>query len=128
MRFRLQFRITNPEVLRETVKSHGHNLVNGLNNLLRDIEAGDGQLRVKMTDPTAFEVGHNVGTTPGKVIFQNELIQLLQFNPTTKEVLKRPLLIIPPWINKYYILDLRQSNSFIKWLPTRGIRCSSSPG
>ena len=114
------FAMTNPEVLRETVKTHGQNLLNGFNNLLRDIEEGDGQLRVKMTDPTAFEVGHNVGTTPGKVIFQNELMQLLQFNPTTTEVLKRPLLIIPPWINKFYILDLRQSNSFIKWATDQG--------
>ncbi len=114
------FAITNPEVLRETVKSHGHNLLSGLNNLLRDIEAGDGQLRVKMSDPTAFEIGRNVGTTPGKVVFQNELIQLLQFEPTTDKVLKRPLLIVPPWINKYYILDLRQSNSFIKWATDQG--------
>jgi len=114
------FALTNPEVLRETVKSHGQNLLNGFNNLLRDIEDGDGQLRVKMTDPTAFEIGRNVGTTPGKVVFQNDLIQLLQFNPTTKDVLKRPLLIIPPWINKYYILDLRQSNSFIKWATDQG--------
>ncbi|MDD5175122.1 MAG: class I poly(R)-hydroxyalkanoic acid synthase [Sterolibacterium sp.] len=114
------FAITNPEVLRETLNSHGQNLLNGFNNLLRDIEDGDGQLRVKMADPNAFEVGRNVGTTPGKVVFQNDLIQLLQFNPTTKEVLKRPLLIIPPWINKYYILDLRQSNSFIKWATGQG--------
>ena len=114
------FAITNPEVLRETVRSHGHNLLNGFNNLLRDIEAGDGQLRVKMTDPSAFEVGRNVGTTPGKVVFQNELIQLLQFNPTTEKVRKRPLLIVPPWINKFYILDLRQSNSFIKWATDQG--------
>ncbi|SMB21837.1 Poly-beta-hydroxybutyrate polymerase [Sterolibacterium denitrificans] len=114
------FAVTNPEVLRETVKSHGQNLLNGFNNLLRDIEAGDGQLRVKMTDPEAFEVGRNVGTTPGKVIFQNELMQLIQFEPATKEVYKRPLLIIPPWINKYYILDLRPSNSFIKWALEQG--------
>ena len=114
------FALTNPEVLRETVNSHGQNLLNGFNNLLRDIEDGEGQLRVKMTDPAAFEIGVNVGTTPGKVVFQNDLIQLLQFNPTTKEVLKRPLLIIPPWINKYYILDLRQSNSFIKWATDQG--------
>ena len=114
------FALTNPEVLRETARSHGQNLLNGFNNLLRDIEDGDGQLRVKMTDPDAFEIGRNVGTTPGKVVFQNDLIQLLQFNPTTKNVLKRPLLIIPPWINKYYILDLRQSNSFIKWATDQG--------
>ena len=114
------FALTNPEVFRETVKTHGQNLLKGFNNLLRDIEEGDGQLRVKMTDPTAFELGHNVAVTPGKVVFQNELIQLLQFNPTTKEQYKRPLLIMPPWINKYYILDLRQSNSFIKWATDQG--------
>ena len=114
------FALTNPEVFRETVKSHGQNLLKGFNNLLRDIEEGDGQLRVKMTDPTAFELGRNVAVTPGKVVFQNELIQLLQFNPTTTEQYRRPLLIMPPWINKYYILDLRQSNSFIKWATDQG--------
>ncbi len=114
------FALTNPEVFRETVKSHGQNLVKGFNNLLRDIEEGDGNLRIKMTDTTAFELGKNVGTTPGKVVFQNDLIQLLQFNPTTKEHYKRPLLIFPPWINKYYILDLREKNSFIKWATDQG--------
>ncbi len=114
------FVLTNPEVFRETVKSHGRNLLKGFNNLLRDIEEGDGQLRVKMTDPAAFELGRNVAVTPGKVVFQNELIQLLQFNPTTQQQYRRPLLIIPPWINKYYILDLRQSNSFIKWATDQG--------
>ena len=114
------FAATNPEVLRETASSHGQNLLRGFNNLLRDIEEGDGQLRVKMTDPTAFEMGRNVATTPGKVIFQNEMIQLIQFNPSTKQQYKRPLLIIPPWINKYYILDLRESNSFIKWATDQG--------
>jgi polyhydroxyalkanoate synthase len=107
-------------VLRETVKSHGQNLLKGLNNLLRDIEDGDGQLRVKMTDTSAFELGKNVATTPGKVVFQNEMIQLLQFTPTTKEQYKRPLLIIPPWINKFYILDLREKNSYIKWATDQG--------
>ncbi len=114
------FAMTNPEVFRETVKSHGQNLVKGFNNLLRDIEEGEGQLRVKMTDPTAFELGRNVATTPGKVIFQNEMIQLLQFNPTTKNQFKKPLLIVPPWINKYYILDLREKNSYIKWATDQG--------
>lgn len=114
------FAITNPEVLRETVKSHGQNLLKGFNNLLRDIEEGDGQLRVKMTDTKDFELGRNVATTPGKVVFQNELIQLLQFSPTTQKQFKRPLLIIPPWINKYYILDLRENNSFIKWATDQG--------
>jgi polyhydroxyalkanoate synthase len=114
------FAVTNPEVLRETANSHGQNLLNGFNNLLRDIEEGDGQLRVKMSDPTAFEVGRNVGTTQGKVVFQNDLIQLIQFNPTTEKQYKRPLLIVPPWINKYYILDLRPKNSFIKWATDQG--------
>jgi len=111
---------TNPEVFRETVNSHGQNLLKGFNNLLRDIEAGDGQLRVRMTDTTAFELGRNVATTPGKVIFQNDLIQLLQFAPAAKTQFKRPLLIVPPWINKYYILDLREKNSFIKWAVDQG--------
>jgi polyhydroxyalkanoate synthase len=114
------FAMTNPEVFRETVKSHGQNLVKGFNNLLRDVEEGDGQLRIKMTDTTAFELGKNVATTPGKVVFQNDLFQLLQYTPTTKEQYKRPLLIFPPWINKYYILDLREKNSFIKWATDQG--------
>ena len=114
------FALTNPEVFRETVKSHGQNLIKGFNNLLRDIEDGDGQLRIKMTDVQAFELGRNVATTPGKVVFQNELMQLLQYTPTTKEVAKRPLLIVPPWINKYYVLDLREKNSMIKWAVEQG--------
>jgi len=111
---------TNPEVFRETVKSHGQNLLKGFNNLLRDMEDGDGRLRVKMTDTTAFELGKNVATTPGKVVFQNDLFQLLQYTPTSKTQFKRPLLIVPPWINKYYILDLRDKNSYIKWATDQG--------
>jgi polyhydroxyalkanoate synthase len=114
------FVLTNPEVFRETVRTHGQNLLKGFSNLLRDLEEGDGQLRVKMTDPSAFELGKNVAVTPGKVVFQNELIQLLQYNPTTHTQYRRPLLIIPPWINKYYILDLRQSNSFVKYATDQG--------
>lgn len=114
------FAITNPEVFRETVKSQGQNLVKGLNNLLRDIEDGGGNLRVKMTDTTAFELGKNVATTPGKVVFENEMMQLLQYTPTTDKALKRPLLIVPPWINKFYILDLREKNSYIKWAVEQG--------
>jgi len=114
------FAHTNPEVFRETVKSHGQNLLKGFNNLLRDIEDGDGQLRVKMTDTTVFELGRNVATTPGKVVFQNDLFQLLQYTPTTQTQHKRPLLIVPPWINKYYILDLRDKNSWIKWCTDQG--------
>ena len=114
------FALTNPEVLREMARTQGQNLLQGLSNLLRDIDEGDGQLRVKMTDHAAFELGRNVGATPGKVVFQNEMLQLLQFNPTTAQQYKRPLLIVPPWINKYYILDLKQSNSFIKWATDQG--------
>jgi len=115
------FVMTNPEVLRETVATGGQNLVKGLNNLLEDLESGDGkQVRVKMTDPSAFQVGGNLAVTPGKVVYQNDLIQLIQYTPTTKEVAKRPLLIIPPWINKYYILDLKPANSFIKWAVDQG--------
>ncbi|MBI1907102.1 MAG: class I poly(R)-hydroxyalkanoic acid synthase [Rhodocyclales bacterium] len=114
------FAMTNPEVFRETVKSHGQNLLNGLNNLLRDMEDGDGQLRVKMTDTSAFELGKNVATTPGKVVFQTDMMQLIQYAPSTDKVLKRPLLIVPPWINKFYILDLREKNSYIKWCVDQG--------
>src|SRR5690242_9836448 len=114
------FALTNPEVFRETVSSGGQNLVRGLNNLLDDIERGNGQLRISMTDPKAFELGVNIATTPGQVVFQNDLMQLIQYEPTTKKVWKRPLLIMPPWINKYYILDLREKNSFIRWAVDQG--------
>ena len=114
------FALTNPEVFRETVKSHGQNLIKGLNNLLHDVEDGDGQLRIRMTDTSAFEMGKNVATTPGKVVFQNELFQLIQYNPSTPEQNKKPFLIVPPWINKYYVLDLREKNSLVKWATDQG--------
>lgn len=114
------FAATNPEVFRETLSSHGQNLLNGLNNLLRDMEDGGGQLRVKMTDTEAFELGKNVATSPGKVVFQNDMMQLIQYSPDTDTVLKRPLLIVPPWINKFYILDLREKNSYIRWCVSQG--------
>jgi len=114
------FVLTNPQVLRETVSSGGQNLLKGLNNLLSDIEKGEGQLRISMTDEKAFQFGKNVAITPGKVVYQTDLMQLIQFSPTTKEVYRRPLVIVPPWINKYYILDLRESNSFIRWATDQG--------
>ncbi len=115
------FLMTNPEVLRETVASGGHNLVKGLNNLLGDLARGGGdQVRVRMTDENAFKLGVNIATTPGKVVFQNDLLQLIQYYPADGPVYRRPLLIIPPWINKYYILDLREKNSFIKWAVEQG--------
>ena len=114
------FALTNPQVLRETVSSGGQKLLKGLNNLLSDIEKGNGSLHISMTDEKAFQLGKNVATTPGKVVYQTELMQLIQFLPTTKQVYRTPLVIIPPWINKYYILDLRESNSFIKWALDQG--------
>src|SRR5262249_40753083 len=114
------FLLTNPEVLRATVESHGENLVKGLENLLEDLERGKGKLHIKMTDLEAFRVGHNIAGSPGKVVFRNDLIELLQYAPTTEKVHKRPLLVIPPWINKFYILDLREKNSFIKWAVGEG--------
>ncbi len=114
------FAMSNPEVLRRTVETGGENLLTGLSNLLDDLERGKGKLRVKMTDLERFELGKNVAITPGKVVYQNELMQLLQYAPSTEKVFKRPLLIIPPWINKYYILDLRPKNSFIKWAVDEG--------
>jgi polyhydroxyalkanoate synthase len=114
------FAMTNPQVLRETLASGGQNLLKGLNNLLADMEKGGGQLRISMTDEKAFQLGKNVATTPGKVVFQTELMQLIQYQPTTQEAYKTPLVIIPPWINKYYILDLREKNSFIKFALDQG--------
>ena len=115
------FVMTNPQVLRETIESRGENLVKGLKDLLDDMERGGGQLRIRQTDEDAFELGRNIALTPGKVVFQTDLMQLLQYEPVTEKVDKRPLLIIPPWINKYYILDLQPKNSFIKWCVEQGL-------
>ena len=114
------FLLTNPEVLRKTAETGGENLLKGLNNLLSDLERGKGRLRIKMTDMDAFKLGENIAVSPGKVIFQNDLMQLIQYSPTTEQVLKRPLLIGPPWINKFYILDLRPKNSLVRWAVSQG--------
>ena len=114
------FAFTNPEVLAATMQSGGKNLVDGLQNLLGDLERGNGQLSISMTDYKAFKLGENVATAPGKVVYQNDLMQLIQYTPSTEQVLRTPLLIIPPWINKYYILDLREKNSFIRWAVAQG--------
>ena len=114
------FVLTNPEVLQETFESGGQNLVRGLKNVLRDIDRGKGQLAISMTDFDAFEVGRNVATTPGKVVFQNDVIQLIQYQPSTEKVFRTPLMIMPPWINKFYILDLQPKNSFIRWALEQG--------
>ena len=115
------FVLTNPEILRETMASNAENLVRGMRILAEDIEAGRGNLRIRQSDRGTFDVGGNLATTPGKVVFQNELMQLIQYEATTPEVLKVPLLIVPPWINKFYILDLTPEKSFIKWCTDQGI-------
>ena len=114
------FPLTNPEVLRTTLQSNGENLVLGMQHLLEDVERGHGKLQIQQTDMNAFELGRNIALTPGKVVFQNDLIQLLQYEPTTEKVHKRPLLIFPPWINKYYILDLTPEKSFVRWAVEQG--------
>jgi len=115
------FVLTNPELLRETLSSNAENLVRGMRMLAEDIEAGGGHLKIRQSDASMFEVGRNLAVTPGKVIYQNELMQLIQYAPTTATVLERPLLIVPPWINKYYILDLTPEKSFIKWAVAQGL-------
>jgi polyhydroxyalkanoate synthase subunit PhaC len=114
------FLLTNPEALRATIESRGQNLLNGLKNLLDDLDRGKGRLAIGMTDLTAFRLGENIAATPGKIVYQNDLLQLIQYAPSTATVKRRPLLIIPPWINKFYILDLRPENSFVRWAVAQG--------
>jgi polyhydroxyalkanoate synthase len=114
------FAMTNPQVVKATVESKGENLLKGLQNLLTDLERGKGTLAIRQTDMKAFKVGDNVATSPGKVVFQNKVMQLLQYAPATEQVYEMPLLIVPPWINKFYILDLKPENSFIKWATEQG--------
>jgi len=114
------FALTNPQVVKATVESKGENLLKGLQNLLADLERGKGQLAIRQTDMDAFKVGENIATTPGKVVYQNDIMQLIQYAPATEEVHEVPLLIVPPWINKFYILDLKPENSFIKWATEQG--------
>nr|WP_306266613.1 class I poly(R)-hydroxyalkanoic acid synthase [Pararhizobium sp. IMCC3301] len=114
------FLLTNPELLKETVQSDGENLVRGMRMLAEDMIAGDGELKMRQSDAKKFKVGENLAVTPGKVIFQNEVCQLIQYAPITEKVLKRPLLIVPPWINKFYVLDLNPEKSFIRWAVERG--------
>ena len=115
------FLATNPELMRSTFESSGENLVRGAALLAEDMERGGGTLRMRQTDSSAFEVGRNVAVSPGKVVFRNELFELIQYAPTTPEVLKRPLLIVPPWINKFYILDLNTEKSFVGWAVSQGV-------
>jgi polyhydroxyalkanoate synthase len=115
------FLVTNPELLRETFEQSGANLVRGADILAEDIEAGGGSLKIRQVDHSKFELGVNLAVTPGKVVFRNDLIELIQYAPTTDEVHKRPLLIVPPWINKFYILDLNPEKSFIRWAVAQGL-------
>ncbi|ASJ72605.1 PHA/PHB synthase family protein [Granulosicoccus antarcticus] len=114
------FLLTNPEAIRTMFDTGGQSIMKGLQNLQRDLDPKTSQLTIMMSDPDAFTLGENIATTPGKVVFQNELAQLIQYEPTTDKVHKRPLVIAPPWINKYYILDLQPKNSFIAWAVSQG--------
>lgn len=114
------FVLTNPELFRETVYSNGENLARGMHMLAEDIKAGHGELKLRQSDASRFAVGENLATTPGKVVARNELVEIIQYEPTTEKVLKRPLLICPPWINKFYILDLNPDKSFIRWAVEQG--------
>jgi polyhydroxyalkanoate synthase len=115
------FILTNPELLRTTLHRSAENLARGAKMLAEDIEEGGGELKIRQSDMSKFEVGRNLAVTPGKVIYQNALMQLIQYTPSTERVLKRPLLIVPPWINKYYVLDLTPEKSFIKWCVDQGL-------
>lgn len=115
------FVATNPELLRETLQQNGENLVRGMKMLAEDVEAGGGELKIRQSDAGAFEVGVNIAMTPGKVVYRNDIMELIQYSPATEQVYKRPLLIVPPWINKFYILDLNAEKSFIRWCVAQGL-------
>jgi len=115
------FLASNPAALREVMATGGESLVRGMENFVADLERGGGQLSIAQTDYEMFKIGENVATAPGKVVFRNEIIELLQFSPTTETVCEIPLVIFPPWINKFYILDLRPENSMIRWLASQGV-------
>mmetsp|Transcript_7232 Transcript_7232/g.12024 ORF Transcript_7232/g.12024 Transcript_7232/m.12024 type:complete len:598 (-) Transcript_7232:1933-3726(-) len=111
---------TNPEALEKAVETEGQSLIDGLQNLISDLEANNGEMLVKLADEDAFEIGRNIATAPGKVVFRNRMFELLQFTPSTETVHEIPLIIFPPWINKYYILDLKEQNSLIRWCVDQG--------
>jgi polyhydroxyalkanoate synthase len=111
---------TNPDALQKAVETEGQSLISGLENLISDLEANDGELVVKLADESAFEIGENVATAKGKVVYRNRMMELIQYSPSTDEVHETPLIVFPPWINKFYILDLREQNSFIRWVTDQG--------
>ncbi|MDF0600133.1 class I poly(R)-hydroxyalkanoic acid synthase [Psychromarinibacter sp. C21-152] len=114
------FLATNPEALQKAVETNGQSLVDGLENLVRDIEESGGSLNVTLADKEAFKVGGNIATAPGKVVYRNRMFELIQYSPTTDEVRETPLIVFPPWINKYYIMDLKPQNSLIRWIVDQG--------
>ncbi|WP_170560815.1 PHA/PHB synthase family protein [Ruegeria atlantica] len=114
------FLATNPDALEKAVETEGQSLIQGLENLVADLEANDGEMVVKLADDSAFEVGGNIATTPGDVIYRNRLMELIQYKPATETVHETPLVLFPPWINKFYILDLKAQNSLIKWVTEQG--------
>lgn len=115
------FLATNPELLRETMRENGANLVRGMKMLAEDIKAGHGELKIRQSDPARFTLGENMAITPGKVVFRNAMMELIQYSPVTATVLRRPVLIVPPWINKYYILDINPDKSLIRWMVGQGL-------
>ncbi|MEQ8340207.1 MAG: class I poly(R)-hydroxyalkanoic acid synthase [Marinovum algicola] len=114
------FFATNPDALMKAIETEGDSVVKGLENLVADLEANDGELVVRLADTEAFEVGGNIATTPGKVVFRNDMMELIQYSPSTDKVHEIPIVLFPPWINKFYILDLKDKNSFIKWVVDQG--------
>ena len=114
------FLATNPDALEKAIATEGESLVRGLENLVRDLEANHGELVIRLADDTAFQVGENIASTPGQVVYRNHMMELIQFSPTTETVRETPLLLFPPWINKFYILDLKPANSFIRWVVDQG--------
>ncbi|WP_299691056.1 class I poly(R)-hydroxyalkanoic acid synthase [uncultured Tateyamaria sp.] len=114
------FLATNPDALEKAVETEGQSLIDGLENLIADLEANNGELVVRLADETAFELGHNIATTPGKVVYRNRMMELIQYTPATEKVHKTPIVLFPPWINKFYILDLKQQNSLVKWIVDQG--------
>ncbi|MBB3993560.1 polyhydroxyalkanoate synthase [Sulfitobacter undariae] len=114
------FLATNPDVLQRAVDTEGESLIKGLENLISDLEANKGEMVVRLADESAFELGGNIATTPGKVVFRNRMFELIQYTPTTEKVHATPLVVFPPWINKFYILDLKEQNSLVKWVVDQG--------
>ncbi len=111
---------TNPDALERAVETEGESLVRGLEHLVADLEANQGEMVVRLADENAFEIGHNIATTPGEVVYRNKMMELIQYTPTTEQVYEVPLIVFPPWINKFYILDLKEQNSLIKWITDQG--------